>query len=81
MTMRTVLIQWTEISQHTARVQVPIDSDTEELDLENRLAELDDDGFQGLEREIQSVVTVEHDPSAEVLVPPDPAARRARMRR
>ncbi|WP_141564231.1 hypothetical protein [Mycolicibacterium palauense] len=82
MTMRTVLIQWTEISQHTARVQVPVDSDTEELDLENRLAELDDDGFQGLEREIQSVVAVEHDPNAEVLVPLDETtARRARMRR
>lgn len=40
-----------------------------ELDLENRLAELDDDGFQWLEREVQSVTAVEHDPNAEVLVP------------
>ena len=80
-TMRTVLVTWTEISQHTARVQVPVDADTDDLDLENRLAELDNDGFQGLEREIQSVVTVEHDPDAEVLVPLDEAtSRRARLR-
>lgn len=80
-TMRTVLVTWTEISQHTARVQVPVDADTDELDLENRLAELDNDGFQGLEREIQSVVAVEFDPDAEVLVPFDEStSRRARLR-
>jgi len=81
MSMRTVQIRWTEVSQHTARVQIPVCSDIEELDLENRLAELDNDGFQGLEREIQSVTAVEHDPDAEVLVPLDEStARRARMR-
>lgn len=47
MTMHTVLLAWTEISQHKARVQVPVGTDLDELDLENRLAELDDDGFQG----------------------------------
>jgi hypothetical protein len=78
MTMRTVQIRWTEVSQHTACVQVPVGSDIEELDLENRLAQLDNDGFQGLQREIQSVTAVEHDPDAEVLVPLDEStARRA----
>lgn len=81
MTMRTVLIEWTEISQHKVRVQVPIDADTDELDLENRLAELDDDGFQGLEREVQAVTAVEHDSHTEILVAlDDTASRRARMR-
>lgn len=81
MTMHTVLIAWTEISQHKAHVQVPVGTDLDELDLENRLAELDDDGFQGLEREVQSVTVVEHDPHAEVLVPLEEAtSRRASMR-
>ncbi|PJE00773.1 MAG: hypothetical protein CK429_36185 [Mycobacterium sp.] len=81
MTMRTVLIEWTEVSHHKARVQIPAGTDVEDLDLENRLAELDDDGFQGLEREIQAVIAVEHDPQAEVLVPIDDAtSRRARVR-
>lgn len=81
MTMRTVLIEWTEISQHKARVQIPAGTDVDELDLENRLAELDDDGFQGLERQIRSVTAIEHDPHAEILVPLDDAtSRRARVR-
>lgn len=80
-TMQTVLVTWTEVSQHQARVQVPLGADIDELDLENRLAELDDDGFQGLEREINSVTEVEHDPHAEILVPADPTTeRRVRIR-
>ncbi|XTP38460.1 hypothetical protein ACORG1_33975 (plasmid) [Mycobacterium sp. TJFP1] len=62
-------------------MQVPLGADIDELDLENRLAELDDDGFQGLEREINSVTEVEHDPHAEILVPADPTTeRRVRIR-
>lgn len=81
MTMRTVLIEWIEVSHHKVRVQIPAGTDAEDLDLENRLAELDDDGFQGLEREIQAVTAVEHDPHAEILVPIDDAtSRRARVR-
>lgn len=81
-TMQTVLVTWTEVSQHQARVQVPLGADIDELDLENRLAELDDDGFQGLEREINSVTELEHDPHAEILVPADPTTeRRVRIRR
>ncbi|GAT04976.1 hypothetical protein [Mycolicibacterium fortuitum] len=66
--MQTVLIKWTEISQHQARVQIPARADVDALDLENRLAELDNDGFQGLEREIVAVTAVEGDPNAEVLI-------------
>lgn len=68
MAMQTVLIKWTEISQHQARVQIPAGADADALDLENRLAELDNDGFQGLEREIVDVTAVEDDPNAEVLI-------------
>jgi len=76
--MKTLLVEWTEITQHRAKVQVPVDTDPEGLDLANRLAELTDDGFQGLQREIDSVRTVDHDPAAEILIHADPAARRAR---
>lgn len=81
-TMQTVLVKWTEVSHHQARVQVPLGAGIDELDLENRLAELDDDGFRGLERrEINSVTEVEHDPHAEILVPADPTTeRRVRIR-
>ncbi len=43
-------------------------ADVDALDLENRLAELDNDGFQGLERGIVAVTAVEDDPNAEVLI-------------
>jgi hypothetical protein len=75
-TMQTVLVTWTEVSEHRVRVQVPLGADIDELDLENRLAELNDDGFQGLERQINSVTEVDHDPGAEILVAADPDAIR-----
>lgn len=80
-TMQTLLVTWTEVSQHQVRLQVPLGVDIDELDLENRLAELDDDGFEGVERQINSVTQVEHDPHTEILVPVDPTTeRRARIR-
>lgn len=80
-TMRTVLVTWTEVSEHRVRVQVPLGADIDELDLENRLAELNDDGFQGVERHINSVSEVDHDPRTEILVPADPTTtRRVRHR-
>lgn len=79
-TMQTVLVTWTEVSEHRARVQVPLGVDIDELDLGNRLAELNDDGFQGLERQINSVTEVDHDPDTEILVPADPTTRRVRLR-
>jgi hypothetical protein len=79
--MKTLLIEWTEISRHSTTVQVPVDADADKvIDLESRLAELVDDGFICLRREIGSVATVEHDPTAQVLLHPDPMRRRARVR-
>lgn len=76
-----MLVTWTEVSEHRVRAQVPIGADIDDLDLENRLAELNDDGFQGLERQINSVTEVDHDPGCEILVPADPTTtRRVRLR-
>lgn len=64
--MRTVKVQWTETSQHTATVNVPDGADVDELDLENALADVDDE-FCGLERDIDSVTEVEFDPDAQLI--------------
>jgi hypothetical protein len=50
--MRSIEISWTEVSQHRVRVQVPdcFDASSEDYAWENRLGELDTDGFLGLER-------------------------------
>ncbi len=49
--MKIARIEWTELSRHSASVLVPDDFNPDEYDLENALANLDDDGFEGLERE------------------------------
>lgn len=78
--MKTLLVEWTETSTHVAMVNVPADTDPYTLGLENRLAELVDDGFLGVQREINSITVVPNDPHAEVLINPSPHARRARQR-
>lgn len=78
--MKTLLIEWTEESEHRVKVQVPSDLDPDDIDLENQLAELANDGFIGLQRTLGSVITTEHDAMAEVLIHPDLTVRRARHR-
>ncbi|WP_032381033.1 hypothetical protein [Rhodococcoides fascians] len=64
--MKTIKIEWTETSHHSRTVNVPDDFDHEEADLENELAQLDDEGFEWLERTVESVEDVEFQPDAEV---------------
>lgn len=64
--MKTVKVRWTETSQHEALVSIPVTADRDELDLENALADVDDE-FCGLERDIDSVTEVEFDPDAHVI--------------
>lgn len=70
--MKTVRIRWRETSEHERVVRVKADFDPEGLDLANDLASLDDDGFQGLERDGIEVDVVNDDPHAE-LFDPEPA--------
>jgi len=65
---KTLLVEWVETSTHRLRIQVPADRDVEDLDLENRLAELANDGFEGLERIIEFTEVVADDPAAENLM-------------
>lgn len=68
--MRTVEIEWTEVATHRATVNVPADFDPERADLENALAELEDDGFIGVEREGISVKFLDaFDVTAETFAP------------
>lgn len=62
--VRTVEIEWIEVSRHRATVNVPIGIDLESCDLANALADLD--GFVGLEREAITVRVIGFDPIAEV---------------
>lgn len=55
---------------HQVTVRVPVDFDADECDLGDGLAELDDDGFRGLERNQIVVRDVAPDPAAEFFDPP-----------
>lgn len=65
--VKTVKIEWTEVSRHERTVNVPDDFDADNSNLEDNLAQLDNDGFQFLEREIDSVKNAGFDPDAEEL--------------
>ncbi|ANE83329.1 hypothetical protein A7U43_27695 (plasmid) [Mycobacterium adipatum] len=67
---KTVVIEWVEESVHQVTVRVPVDFDADECDLGDGLAELDDDGFRGLERNQIVVRDVAPDPAAEFFDPP-----------
>ncbi|KLL95201.1 hypothetical protein NJ76_29010 [Rhodococcus sp. IITR03] len=49
--MRSVVIEWTEVSSHRVVVNVPADFDPEAVELGDALGSLEDDGFLGVERE------------------------------
>ncbi len=49
--MRSVVIEWIEVSSHRAVVNVPGDFDPEVVDLGDALGSLEDDGFLGVVRE------------------------------
>jgi hypothetical protein len=64
--MKTVTISWTETSTHEVTVNVPDDFDADDVDsLADDLGSLDDDGFQGVEREGITVEDADYDPDAE----------------
>ena len=67
---KTVVIAWVEESRHQVTVRVPLDFDADACNLGDGLAELDDDGFRGLERSAIAVFDVAPDPSAEFFNPP-----------
>lgn len=67
---KTVVIEWVEESVHQVTVRVPVDFDADDCDLGDGLAELDDDGFRGLERNQIVVRGVAPDPAAEFFDPP-----------
>lgn len=67
---KTVVIEWTEESQRRVTVRVPLDFDADECDLGDGLAELNDDGFLGLERSGIAVRDAHPEPSAEFFNPP-----------
>lgn len=67
---KTVVIEWVEESRHRVHVRVPIDFDPDECDLGDGLAELSNDGFQGLERSQIVVCDAEPDPATEFFDPP-----------
>ncbi len=67
---KTVVIEWVEESRHQVTVRVPLDFDAETCDLGDGLAELSEDGFQGLERNQIAVHDVAADPAAEFFDPP-----------
>jgi hypothetical protein len=57
----TVVISWVEESHHEVTVRVPADFDPYQSDLANGLAELNDDGFEGLERNLIEVREADDD--------------------
>lgn len=67
---KTVVIEWVEESRHRVKVRVPADFDPDECDLGDGLAELNNDGFQGLERSQITVFDASPDPAAEFFDPP-----------
>lgn len=62
--MKTLKIKFTETSSHEVTVNVAPDFHAGDYDLEDGLAELENDGFRCLEREIESVEVVEFDEQA-----------------
>lgn len=62
--MKTIKIKFTETSSHEVTVNVPANFHAGDYDLEDGLAELENDGFRCLEREIESVEVVEFDEHA-----------------
>lgn len=67
---RTVVVEWTETSSHRRTINVPIDFTDDDLGdcLPDDLGSLDDDGFQSLERDVDTITAAtEFDPDAEVL--------------
>ena len=66
---KTVVIEWVEESQHQVTVRVPIGFDPDSCNLGDALAELNDDGFRGMERSQIAVFDVAHDPVAEYFDP------------
>lgn len=67
---KTVVIEWVEESRHRVKVRVPADFDPDECDLGDGLAELNNDGFQGLERSQIMVFGTSPDAAAEFFDPP-----------
>lgn len=68
---KTVVIDWVEESRHQTVVRVPLDFDPDQRDLADGLAELNSDGFQGLQRsQIEVSDAAEDDPTAEYFDPP-----------
>lgn len=66
--MRTVTIEWVEVSTHRATVNVPLDFDSECAGLADALSELD--GFGGVERSEISVTPLDaFDATAETFAP------------
>ncbi len=49
--MRSVVIEWIEVSSHRAVVNVPAVFDPEVVELGDALGSLEDDGFRGVVRE------------------------------
>ncbi|WKX02061.1 hypothetical protein Q3O43_29345 (plasmid) [Rhodococcus aetherivorans] len=67
--MRSVVVEWTEVSSHSVVVNVPADFDPEVVDLGDALGGLEDDGFLGVVREGIVVRFLDApDPAAEVLL-------------
>ncbi|WP_064077011.1 hypothetical protein [Prescottella equi] len=62
--MQTVVIEWTEVSQHRATVNVASGLDLDGVDLGDALAALSDVGFTGVVWEGIVVRAVEHDAAA-----------------
>lgn len=67
---KTVVIEWVEESRHRVKVRVPADFDPDECDLGDGLAELNNDGFLGLERSQIMVSDTSPDAAAEFFDPP-----------
>lgn len=62
------LFKWTTTASHSAYFMVPRDFDEDDYDMSEALAEHDDDGFDGLERDLDEVLDVERVPDKEIPV-------------
>jgi hypothetical protein len=67
---KTVVISWIEESHHEVTVRVAQGFDPYKRDLAKGLAELNDDGFEGLQRNLIEVREAADDPAAEFFNPP-----------
>ncbi|GAB4584425.1 hypothetical protein [Nocardia sp. IFM 10818] len=73
--MKTIILEWTEICDHTLKVTVPEDFDPADLDnfdrypdLYDDLAEFDSESYDGCTRESAFIrEVVEYDPRASTL--------------